>query len=773
LASRSTPIVMNGKLYILCRDQPHSPQEGEKVVCADAATGEILWENRFNVYLSDVPDTRVAWSSVVGDPTTGHVFALGVCGQFQCIDGETGATVWQHSLSEEYGLLSTYGGRTNFPIVFENLVIINAVMINWGERARPQHTFVAFDKRNGQAVWMEGTTPLPTDTTYSSPVIAAIDGEMQLIFGSGDGGVHGFQPRTGKELWSYKASMRGINTTPLVVGNHVICGHSEENVNDTAMGALFAVDAAKRGNLNENGEVWRIKEMTVGKTAPLEVNGRLYVIDDSAGLKIVDVKSGTEIASKKVGRIGRASPLYADGKIFTCDENGIFFILKPTDDGVEQTLMLRLNEPVNASPIVSHGRIYVTTGDNMYCLGTADHTPAADPQPESAQEAPQADDKTPVHVQLVPAENLLKTGQNQQFQARLYNARGQFVGYGENVEYTISGPGSIGADGKYISPTDPIHAAIDVQAKVGELTGTARIRVVPEFPWSFTFDDGQIPVTWVGARYRHITVDFDLLTELDEQDPLAARLYIYFMTSFINSGKPVAAYNEVAPRRTWDDFLRYLEVIDTVKSMEQAQEMMDKSMQLLVDKQVLTGWNWAKTDEKGIELTVNRGPREIQGNGVMTKITTIPLGTRSQGWMGNVPHQNYTIQADVRGRANKDKMPDVGLIAQRYRFDLMGEHQQLKASSWVSHDIKVKTAPFEWKAGLWYTMKLQVKLEDRDGKKVAVVSGKVWLRDEAEPADWQLTWEDEPANEIGSPGLTGDAKNAEVFFDNIKVTPNE
>src|SRR5690606_32541276 len=90
LASRSTPIVMNGKIYLLQNDRPASPEEGEKVVCADAATGEVLWQNRFNVFLSDVPDTRVGWSSVVGDPETGNVYALGVCGVFIAIDGKTG-----------------------------------------------------------------------------------------------------------------------------------------------------------------------------------------------------------------------------------------------------------------------------------------------------------------------------------------------------------------------------------------------------------------------------------------------------------------------------------------------------------------------------------------------------------------------------------------------------------------------------------------------------------------------------------------------------------
>ena len=44
LAGRSSPIVLRGKLYTIVRDQPETENEGEKVVCADAATGDILWE---------------------------------------------------------------------------------------------------------------------------------------------------------------------------------------------------------------------------------------------------------------------------------------------------------------------------------------------------------------------------------------------------------------------------------------------------------------------------------------------------------------------------------------------------------------------------------------------------------------------------------------------------------------------------------------------------------------------------------------------------------
>src|SRR5690606_36218599 len=145
----------------------------------------------------------------------------------------------------------------NLPIIHENLVIISAVIIGWGDMAKPAHRFIAFDKRNGQAVWFNGTRLFPDDTTYSTPILAVIDGQAQMIFGSGDGAIHAFQPRTGKPIWSYDVSLRGVNTTPVVVGNKVICGHSEENIDTHLMGAFFAIDATKTGDITKSGQIWK------------------------------------------------------------------------------------------------------------------------------------------------------------------------------------------------------------------------------------------------------------------------------------------------------------------------------------------------------------------------------------------------------------------------------------------------------------------------------------------------------------------------------------
>ena len=681
LGGISNPIVMHGRLYTIVRNKPETPQEQEKVICVDAATGKKIWESTFNVYLSDVPAERVGWSSCVGDPTTDRVYAMGVNGFFQCLDGATGKTIWSHSLNEEYGLVSTYGGRTNIPVVFDDLVITSAVMTGWGEMAVPAHRLVAFNKHTGEPVWLNGTKPRPEDTTYSTPFLTVLDGQAAMVFGSSDGAVWAFQTRTGKPIWNFQMSRRGLNAAPLVSREAVVfAGNAEENLDNQTMGRIVAFKGHGQGDITKTAELWHTDGM-VSKTSLLEYDGRLYACDDGGKMYIVDIKTGELIGKpvKLIGTIVRASPLCADGKIYVCTTSA-WHIFEITDSGVKPLHRLRLSEvdEVTGSPLVSHGRIYLPTGAQMYCLGSKDTKPTATAIPPQPQEPPVSEDAKPAWVQVTPVESLLKSGSRQAFKARLFNARGQFLKESP-AQFKLDGPGEIDKQGNYTASSTAAHTVTTVTATVGELTGQARIRVTPPLPWKWDFDsvplvknpmgvtEGEPPVTWVGMRYRHKV-------------------------------------------------------------------------------------------------------RELDGQKVMVKLNTIPKGTRSQGWFGQNDLHDYTIQADLRGSRNSNKLPDMGVIAQRYTLDLMGASQQLQIRSWVPQIATrfVRTVPFKWDETKWYTMKFRASVED--GK--AVLRGKVWLRDEKEPAQWTIEAVDEVPNTQGSPGLFGNANEAEFYIDNVSVTPN-
>jgi hypothetical protein len=51
--------------------------------------------------------------------------------------------------------------------------------------------------------------------------------------------------------------------------------------------------------------------------------------------------------------------------------------------------------------------------------------------------------------------------------------------------------------------------------------------------------------------------------------------------------------------------------------------------------------------------------------------------------------------------------------------------------------------------------------------------GKVWKRGESEPSEWQIEATDEVPNLQGSPGLFGNATDAEFFVDNVAVSSNQ
>lgn len=670
-AGISTPIVMNGRLYTIVRDQPGTPNDREKILCLDAATGEKLWENHYNVFLSDVPAERIGWSNCAGDPETGNVYALGACSLLLCVDGQTGETVWSRSLSEEFGMLSTYGGRTNTPVLFENLVIISGVTTGWDETARPAHRFLAFDKDSGELLWLTSTRPLPEDTTYSTPVIGVVDRQHVLAVGSGDGGLYAMQPRTGKILWRGDLSRRGVNTSPILDDAGIIYGtHGEENVVGTVMGGVVAIDGPQALSSPNAAERWRSEGIMAGKSSPLLVDGRLYVVEDSAALHVLDAATGEAIGRRiKLGTAMRASLLWADGKIYACTSSGICHILRPTEEGVETVFKVRLprGHDIGGSPIVSHGRLYIPTTGGLFCFAKPGVEPHTTGLPDPPAVTPVASDLEVAQLQLAPAEAISAPGETVELTLRQFNAAGQLLESNDSqVTYTVEGTGSVDAAGRFTTEPATAHTAATVVARSGDLSTHARLRIIPPLPWQFDFREEQVPITWIGARYRH-------------------------------------------------------------------------------------------------EAT------QVENDPALVKISTIPKGTRSQSWMGPADLHDYTIQADVRAVDTSAKLPDMGIIGQRYTLDLMGELQQLQIRTWAAQLRMARSTPVKWQAGVWYTLKLRA--ENGDG--IVTLRGKVWPRDEPEPEEWTVTATDTSPNSNGSPGLFGNSTNGEFVIDNVVVTPNE
>ena len=528
---RSAPIVQGGRVY-LQNTAERGEREQERVMCFDAATGKLLWEHRFNVYLSDVPPHRVGWASPAGDPATGNVYAMGVGGTLLAFSKD-GKVLWERSLGEDFALLTTHGGRTVSPIVDGDLVIASGVTFQWGPHARGTHRWIAFDKRTGETMWVSAPGGRPYDTTYAAPVIADVTGTRLLIQGASDGFVHAIKPQTGEPVWKIEVSKRGLNTGVVLHGTDAVITHSEENLDSSEMGMIAALDAGLKGDLKMSQFKWSAYGWQGGFSSPVLEGERLYQVDNGANLGAFDVTTGKQIWVQNLGTIQKASPVLADGKLYVGTENGKFFIIKPGPTGAQildsdQLGTEQLPEAIIASVAVSGGRVYLVSDSALYCIGKKGHdtrAPAIVLPPQKPGEV--------AHVQVVPTELVLKPGDKVSFRARLFDARGVFVREEKAAEWSLDKLKGTVASGQYTTAADTVAQAGQVKATVGGVTGAANVRVIPPLPWAESFDAVEpttFPAHWVGMMLKYQVRDLEgnrVLVKTTEGSSLLSRARAY------------------------------------------------------------------------------------------------------------------------------------------------------------------------------------------------------------------------------------------------------
>jgi outer membrane protein assembly factor BamB len=526
---RSAPVVFGNRLYLQTTTVGDTSKTQERLVAVDVDSGKVVWERRVSVYLSDVPQHRAAWASPSVDPATGNIYMFTVGAELQAYSPD-GKLLWDRSLPEEYGAISTHGGRTTSPIIEDDKVILNALIQNWGpDLGRPGNRYFAFDKRTGQTIWVSSPQARHYDTNYSTPIVATVNGSRLMIVGGTDGGFHALQVNTGKPVWSIETSKRAILNSVLFRDNTVYVTHGEENIDTTEMGMIAAVDATGSGPLTGAAIKWVTRGFLPTFASPVIDAERLYTVDNSAILGAFDLKTGKEVWTKRLGTLQKGSPVLADGKIYVGTENGKFYILRPTATGAEtldEDLIGAANnpEPILASPAIADGRIYVVTmGSVEEVKGSSGHVyaigqrrprpagPASGARGQTPGQTPAAGSKDPAsmslgtaaHVQVFPNEVILDPNGKQAFSVKLYDAKGTLLrtASASDVQWTLDLlQGAVGPDGTYVAPAS--GSAGFVKATVGGVSGQARVRVIPSLPQAMDFEGLKAAPMWWTANLK-------------------------------------------------------------------------------------------------------------------------------------------------------------------------------------------------------------------------------------------------------------------------------
>jgi outer membrane protein assembly factor BamB len=518
---RSTPVVSNGRVFVIGR-LGEGIDKQEVVACYDAEDSKLIWEYRYNLRNTSIPFNRVGWASVTVDPETGNVYSIGTGAMFHCFDRD-GNILWLKSMVEDFGARTGYGGRTTTAVIDEDLVILGFISAGWGNQKPMKHRHFAFNKHDGSLVWV--STPgniFKTPNIHSVPFICEIEGQRLLIAGNSDGFVYAMQARTGKKVWGFQLSKRGINSSIAVDGYRVYAAHGEENVDSPSMGRIVCIDGRGKGDITKTHEIWRHDD-EVGFGSPLIKDGRIYYIDSASNLISLDAKTGTLYWDHSIGTVGKSSPVWADGKIYATEVNGLFHILKPEKESCKILDTEKITYPdgryaeIYASPAIAYNRIYFTTEEGLYCLGDkTKKIQLTEGKTSAAEEQKPKTVSVPVQIQIRPAEVIAAPGEQIKFSAHAFDAKGNYIDE-MDVDWQVKGvDGLFDEAGSLNLKMIEKSTAGEIIAASGDLSGSARIRVYPALPWRENFEDlsiGTNPDTWIGTSTKNSPANRFIVTK--------------------------------------------------------------------------------------------------------------------------------------------------------------------------------------------------------------------------------------------------------------------
>ena len=562
LPGRGTPVIANGRLYTWGY-HGEGPNLQEILMCLDAETGKKLWDRRFNDFLSDTAYDRYSIGSPTVDHETGNIYLLTTPGIFLCFAPD-GRTLWQHSMMEEFGRITFPNGRTGSPVIDDDLVIVRGITSNWGVQGAAADRFYAFDKTSGKLVWSStpGTSP-PKDSSFSTPVLSTINGKRVFYCGTGDGSIICANARTGQPLWRFKLSAGGVNGSVVVKDDRVIAIHGDENLDKTEMGRMVAIKtgaepaegSAEPVVLDRTAELWR-NPLNSWSSSPVLVGNRVYQTVKTGDLCCVDTATGKILWTHKLSPDQlHASPLYADGKLYVPMQNGMFFILKPSDKGVQLLSKAQLAGNCLGAPAVWNGKVYVHTTEKLYCFGTKGQSKG---MPSGLKPAPRPAPGAVKSIQVVPSEVLLRPGQKASFALSGLDANGYVVAPIDKAEWKKFVPATarvraemdadFNTEGELVAAPTAKTSAGSFEVTAGEAKGIMRGRLLPELPYREDFEAFPIaephateqgvkysypPLPWIGARFKWE------VRELEGNKVLTKTLdNIFFQRAFTFLGTP-------------------------------------------------------------------------------------------------------------------------------------------------------------------------------------------------------------------------------------------
>lgn len=353
----SAPIVFGDRLVYL--DEKEGKEVAHLVRIAD---GSEVWNRPFADSFSD------EWG--VGPRSTpladqDCLYVQSCRGVFRCLSTQDGSTIWGTDFEKEFGTVFV-GTKVNEGAAVRRghngSAVVNGTHIIVPTGSTNGATLVCFDKRNGQVIWKA----LSDETAYSSPVVATLDGESQLVAFTADALV-GLNLKTGATLWRVpvKTAAKRHALSPVILGGDrvFVASHS--------FGAL-CVHVTRSGGTWTPKTLWHNTMMRINLSTPTAVGDALYGFGTDTDFVCINAATGANHwAQPGFGKgvtTDYASTIALGDKLLVLNEAGQLQLLHADITRYRTLGQVQVCGKTWCHPAYANGRLYVRDGRSLQCF---------------------------------------------------------------------------------------------------------------------------------------------------------------------------------------------------------------------------------------------------------------------------------------------------------------------------------------------------------------------------------------------------------------------
>ncbi|MEQ9409903.1 MAG: PQQ-binding-like beta-propeller repeat protein [Fuerstiella sp.] len=315
--------------------------------CHDADTGAPVWKiHRLAIGALDYGNSPRA-TPLIAD---GKVYFLGAHGILLCVRLSDGEVLWERDLRQEFPPV----GELPWGYCGSPLLVAGRLIVNPGSA---DASLLALNPEDGAVIWKS----VGGGQGYGS-LIAPVLGGIRQIVGHDASSLGGWDPETGRRLWTLVPEVDGdFNVPTPVVADGRLLVTTENN-------------GARLFQFTEQGTV-RPEPVAVNPklrpdmSTPLVVNGRVYCVNRF--LYCLDLNNGLqELWRVRDAALSDYAALVASDRRILLFGRGQLLLLKADGDSriISRQTVFEEDVPLYAHPAVAGNRLFLRGETRLVCV---------------------------------------------------------------------------------------------------------------------------------------------------------------------------------------------------------------------------------------------------------------------------------------------------------------------------------------------------------------------------------------------------------------------